>query len=299
MAALREIKNRIDSVKSTRKITSAMKMVSSAKLHKAQQAIESMLPYQKTLTGIMARFLDTDNSFESPYIEPHVDIKRVALVVFSSNNSLSGAFNSNVIRLLMQVVEEYRNSTVNGIWIYPVGKKVEEAALKAGLSVQGSYQSMAKKPAYNDAEQLAREIMEKYVSGEIDKVEILYFHFKSSGSQELTREIFLPVDPEDLLNQMKAESGDDKTETNIQTDYIVEPSVQELVDQLIPRVLQLKMYTALLDSNASEHAARTMAMQIATDNATELVRDLTKQYNKSRQQSITNELLDIVGGSMR
>ena len=262
MASLKEVKTRINSVQSTRKITSAMKMVASAKLHKAQGAIENMLPYQRQMNKILRNFLSGELSIESPYIQGR-EVKRVAIVMFSSNSS--------------------------------VGRKVEEAVKKMGFVPKGSYQQLADKPTYQEAAALAEHLMELFVSKEIDRVELIYHHFKSMGVQELLRERYLPID----LTQVEEEHEEDIEEDKVVKDYIVEPSREQFIADLIPKVLKQKLFTAAMDSNASEHAARTLAMQVATDNANELIQDLTKQYNKGRQQAITNELLDIIGGSMK
>lgn len=295
MASLKEVKIRIGSVKSTRQITSAMKMVASAKLHKAQGRIENMLPYQRKLNEILVHFLRTDVPFESPYTEQR-DVKRVAVVAFSSNGSLCGAFNSNVAKMLEQTLKEYQSLGKENILLYPVGKKIEEVVRKMGYEPQGSYQAMAEKPSYAEAYKLADTLMQEFVKKNIDHVELVYYHFKSTGSQVLLRESFLPVDWEQMLATVEDES---EQAHKFNDDYIVEPSIAELVAELLPKVLFQKIYTVLLDSNASEHAARMLAMQTATDNADELIQDLTKQYNKGRQQAITNELLDIIGGSMK
>ena len=175
--------------------------------------------------------------------------------------------------------------------LYPVGRKVADAVKKMGFKAEGDFQEMADKPSYAEAAELASRLMELYKRKELDKVEVIYNHFRSTALQILTREVFLPIEVK----------TDDKPDTSghVVSDYIVEPSSQELLDILLPKVLRIKMYTVLLDSNASEHAARTMAMQVATDNANDLLQDLTIMYNKSRQQAITNELLDIIGGSMK
>lgn len=296
MASLKEVKNRISSVKSTRQITSAMKMVASAKLHKAQGRIENMLPYQRKLNEILTNFLRTDASFESPYTEKR-PVTRVAVVAFSSNGSLCGAFNSNVAKMLERTLEEYQSLGKENLLIYPVGKKVEEAVRKMGYVPQGSYQPMADKPSYVEAYKLAKELMQAFVEKQVDHVELIYYHFKSMGSQVLVRENYLPID----LTQVAQEAAEGMPEDarSFKNDYIVEPSVGELIAELLPKVLSQKIFTVLLDSNTSEHAARMLAMQTATDNANELIQDLTKQYNKSRQQAITNELLDIIGGSLK
>ena len=295
MASLKEVKNRISSVKSTRQITSAMKMVASAKLHKAQGRIENMLPYQRKLNEILTNFLSTDATIESPYTDER-PVGRVAIVAFSSNSSLCGAFNSNVAKMLERTLEEYQSLGRENIQIYPVGKKVEEAVKKLGFVPQGSYQEMADKPSYMQAYELAGTLMKEFLEGRVDKVELIYHHFKSTGSQILTRDEYLPINL-DKVAEEATESTAGKSSFN--NDYIVEPSAARLITELLPKVLSQKIYTVLLDSNTSEHAARMLAMQAATDNANELIQDLTKQYNKSRLQAITNELLDIIGGSMK
>ena len=295
MASLKEVKNRISSVKSTRQITSAMKMVASAKLHKAQGRIENMLPYQRKLNEILTNFLSTDATIEPPYTDER-PVGRVAIVAFSSNSSLCGAFNSNVAKMLERTLEEYQSLGRENIQIYPVGKKVEEAVKKLGFVPQGSYQEMADKPSYMQAYELAGTLMKEFLEGRVDKVELIYHHFKSTGSQILTRDEYLPINL-DKVAEEATESTAGKSSFN--NDYIVEPSAARLITELLPKVLSQKIYTVLLDSNTSEHAARMLAMQAATDNANELIQDLTKQYNKSRQQAITNELLDIIGGSMK
>lgn len=297
MASLKEVKNRISSVKSTRQITSAMKMVASAKLHKAQGRIENMLPYQRKLNEILTNFLGTDLSVDTTYTQVR-PVERVAIIVISSNGSLCGAFNSNIIRLLERTVEEYQSLGKENILIYPIGKKVEEAVKKRGYQSQGSYQALADKPSYQAAFSLANDLMKAFAEGKIDRVELIYHHFKSVGSQILTRENFLPIDLDKITTQNAPDQSAAST-PKFRNDYIVEPSVEVLVASLLPKVLCQKVYTILLDSNASEHAARMLAMQAATDNAENLIQELTIQYNKTRQQAITNELLDIIGGTLK
>ena len=298
MASLKEVKTRINSVKSTRKITSAMKMVASAKLHKAQGAIENMLPYERKLNKILTNFLSADLPVESPYIKAR-EVKRVAIVAFSSNTSLCGAFNANVIKMLLQTVGEFRTLGQDNILIFPVGKKVDEAVKRLGFQPQETSPTLSDKPSYQEASELAHRLMEMYVSGELDRVELIYHHFKSMGVQILLRETYLPIDLTRVVDEEEKQKEEEVQGGEIANDYIIEPSAEELIANLIPTVLSQKLFTAAVDSNASEHAARTLAMQVATDNANELIQDLTKQYNKSRQQAITNELLDIVGGSMQ
>lgn len=288
MASLKEVKQRIASVRSTQKITSAMKMVASAKLHKAQAAIGNMLPYQQRLHSILTNFLGDNKDASSPFVKVRT-VKRVAIVVFSSNTSLCGGFNANVIRRLIGLLDEYKFLDKENILIFPVGKKVEDAVRRAGFKIGGSYQSMANKPSYQEAADLATDLMTRFLKGDIDKVELLYNHFKNTASQALTRLIYLPID----LSRKQVRVSSENL-----PDYIIEPDSDSLLEELLPKVLRIELYTALLDSNASEHGARTIAMQTATDNADELLQDLTVMYNKSRQQAITNELLDIIGGSL-
>ena len=289
MASLKEVKGRIATVNNTRKITSAMKMVASAKLHKAQGAITNMLPYERRLHGLLTNLLSGGDilSWNTPR-----EVKRVALVVFSSNSSLCGGFNANIIKHACAWLDEHKALGIENILVYPIGKKVADALLKQGYSVQGDYQHMADKPSFAEASVLAQQLMDMFEKGEVDRVELLYNHFKSTASQILTHEVYLP-----FLSSHEEKLSDEESRKE-EIDYILEPSREELLTMLLPKVLRMKLYTALLDSNASEHAARTMAMQIATDNADELLQELTLMYNKTRQQAITNELLDIVGGSM-
>lgn len=275
-----------------------MKMVASAKLHKAQGAIENMLPYERKLNKILTNFLSADLPVESPYIKAR-EVKRVAIVAFSSNTSLCGAFNANVIKMLLQTVGEFRTLGQDNILIFPVGKKVDEAVKRLGFEPQETSPMLSDKPSYQEASELAHRLMEMYVSGEIDRVELIYHHFKSMGVQILLRETYLPIDLTRVVDEEEKQKEEEVQGGDIANDYIIEPSAEELIANLIPTVLSQKLFTAAVDSNASEHAARTLAMQVATDNANELIQDLTKQYNKSRQQAITNELLDIVGGSMQ
>jgi F-type H+-transporting ATPase subunit gamma len=284
MSSLKEIKSRIQSVKSTQKITSAMKMVSSAKLRKAQKTIENFFPYEQRLNGLLNNFLSAEEDNVSVFAENR-EVKRVAIIAISSNSSLCGSFNSNVIKKLNNAIENYKSLGKDNILIFPVGKKIAKACIKSGLEPEGDFEKMADKPTYAAALTLADEVMQLFQTKQIDKVELIYHHFKSKSTQVLTEETYLPI-------QLQS-----ATKGTVALDYIVEPDRATIMADLIPKVLRLKIYTALLDSNASEHAARTIAMQMATDNATDLLQELSLQYNKSRQQAITNELLDIVGGS--
>ena len=322
MPSLKEIKGRIASVNSTRKITSAMKMVASSKLHHAQVAIQNMLPYEELLEHILKSFLAAEAEAHTIYDQPR-PVKRVALVVFTSNSSLCGGFNANVIKMMTHAVEKYASEIGReNVEIYPIGRKVYEKAKKMGLNVQGEFSALADKPNVNQCIDIVMGLGEKFYEGQIDKVELIYHHFKSAGSQVLTRKTFLPIDVESELNadherdltsmvatkesqeylkkrgeKESRREGEEEVKP-LNDNFIVEPDMNTVLTELLPKMAHLMFYTALLDSNASEHAARMVAMQTATDNADELLRELNLQYNKSRQQAITSELLDIVGGSV-
>ena len=321
MPSLKEIKGRIASVNSTRKITSAMKMVASSKLHHAQVAIENMLPYESMLEHILKTFLASDADVRSTYVAER-PVKRVAFLVFSSNSSLCGGFNANVIKEMQKAIEQYQHLGKENIVIYPIGRKVAEKVNKLGFKPAGNYNALADKPNVQGCTEIARELGMMYIKGEIDRVEMIYHHFKSAGSQILTRKTFLPIDIEseltadkerdlksnvatreavEYLRQRDREQAENRRELDgkpLNDNFIVEPDLDSVMNKLIPKLAHLMLYTALLDSIASEHAARMVAMQTATDNADELLRELNLQYNKSRQQAITSELLDIVGGTV-
>ena len=288
MASLKEVKTRIASVNSTRKITSAMKMVASSKLHRAQQAIESMRPYERQLTRIMSTFVGSmEGEVDTAYAAQR-DVKRVVIVLFTSNSSLCGGYNANAVKAFVKKVEEYRSRNIEVCRVYAMGKKAAEAVGKLKNFDLVDKSALLDHPSYQEAAKVASELMDLYVKGDIDEVDLIYHHFKSAGSQILTTETFLPID-------LHTDSTEEGATNNL--NFIVEPSIGDIVNQLIPKSLHLRLYTALLDSLASEHAARVIAMQVATDNADDLLRELTLTYNKTRQQAITNELLDIAGGS--
>lgn len=319
MPSLKEIKGRIASVNSTRKITSAMKMVASSKLHHAQQMIENMLLYENMLERILRSFLASEADAHTVFSEVR-PVKHVAFVVYSSNSSLCGGFNANVTKMLHAAVEEYSALGKENILVYPIGRKIAEQVQKMGLESAGDFTELADKPNVAQCIDIARELGEKFLKGEIDRIELIYHHFKSAGSQILQRKTFLPIDVNEAIGQDNDRDLSHKTVTPEMQEYlrknakeeekkkieskplndnfIVEPDMDTVLKTLIPKLAHLMLYTALLDSNASEHAARMVAMQTATDNADELLRVLNLQYNKSRQQAITNELLDIVGGSV-
>lgn len=295
MPSLKEVKTRIGSVKSTRKITNAMKMVASSKLHHAQRAIECMRPYEKRLASIMTRFLSTmEGEVESVYSETR-EIRKVALVVISSNSSLCGAFNANIIKEFLKTAEEYKQKGVV-VEVFPIGKKIAQAVQKAGYKFQSDNSDVLEHPEYIKAYNIAENFMLRFVNGEIDKVCIISQHFVNTSKQEICNNTFLPISLDDSANSKATANSSNKGR---QLDYIVEPSPASIISSLIPATLHMQIFSAILDSLAAEHASRVVAMQVATDNADDLIEQLTLTYNKTRQQAITSELLDMASGTFQ
>ena len=279
MANLKEIRNRIGSVSSTMQITSAMKMVSAAKLKKAQDAITAMRPYADKLTELLQNLsatLDADSG--SKYSEQR-EIKNVLLVAITSNRGLCGAFNSNIIKQANLVAERYDAN----VSVVAIGKKANDA-LSKNFEVISNQSAVYDELTFDNGAGMADMLMVKFESKAVDKIEIIYNKFKNAATQEIMTEQFLPIEPLE---------GD----TNTNLDYIFEPSKEEIVETLIPKSLKTQLFKAIRDSFASEHGARMTAMHKATDNATELRDQLKLTYNKARQAAITNEILEIVGGA--
>ena len=285
--SLKEVKQRILSVKNTQKITSAMKLISAAKLRRAQNAIEGMLPYKNKLDEMLLSFLSAVKNFSTPYARSG-EVRRIAVVAVSSNSSLCGGFNSAIIKRTKELLDEYKSLGADNVEIFPVGKKISEALHKAGYSLDDSLMSQAAAPSYNEVAEVARYFMRRFIAGELDSIVLVYTHFHSAAKQTVVCEKLLPLDFSSLEFSDSHSIGD----------FIVEPTQEALIEQLIPKVVAMRLFTSLLDSVAAEHAARMLAMQIATDNANDLITTLVREYNKSRQQAITNELLDIVAGSV-
>lgn len=360
MPSLKEIKGRINSISSTLAITSAMKMVAAAKLQKAQMAIQNMLPYERRLHSMLIDLMGAMNISAAASEDGSVrgsgsaergfdqsgdrlslsnrhdlagmdgayslmaqrEVRKVAIVAFASNSSLCGAFNSNAIREATAVINEYRASGLrdSDIVVYSVGRKMAEAMRKLGFPSPADFTKMSDSPSYEAASALAQELLDGFVSGRFDKVELVYNHYKSTSSQPTTRQTYLPLSLADATADLQAgKIADSASESDTNrvaepvgapvvrqssptaeaSDLIVEPSKEELIATLLPKVIRLRIFTTLLDSAAAEHAARTVAMQLATDNGNDLLQELTLEYNKGRQQKITSEILDLVGGSMQ
>lgn len=358
MPSLKEIKGRINSISSTLAITSAMKMVAAAKLQKAQMAIQNMLPYERRLHSMLIDLMGAMNISATASEDGFVrgsgsaergfdqsgdrlslsnrhdlagmdgayslmaqrEVRKVAIVAFASNSSLCGAFNSNAIREATAVINEYRASGLrdSDIVVYSVGRKMAETMRKLGFPSPADFTKMSDSPSYDAASALAQELLDGFVSGRFDKVELVYNHYKSTSSQPTTRQTYLPLSLADATADLQAgKIADSASESDTNRgaepvgapvvrqgsptteDLIVEPSKEALIATLLPKVIRLRIFTTLLDSAAAEHAARTVAMQLATDNGNDLLQELTLEYNKGRQQKITSEILDLVGGSLQ
>ena len=281
MANLKELRSRITSVSSTMQITSAMKMVSAAKLSKAQDAITAMRPYSEKLSELLQSLsatLDSDRS--SKYAEQR-EVENVLMVAISSNRGLAGAFNSNIVKGSKYVAN--RDYSGKNVQFYTIGKKANDI-LKKTHNIFKTETAIYDDLSFENAEAIAKELMELFVEGQFDKIVLVYNQFKNAATQEVQVEQFLPIVPVEK-------------DENVTLDYIFEPSKEEIVMELIPKSLKMQVYKALRDSFASEHGARMTAMHKATDNAQELRDSLKLSYNKARQASITNEILEIVGGA--
>jgi F-type H+-transporting ATPase subunit gamma len=281
MANLKEIRNRITSVSSTMQITSAMKMVSAAKLKKAQDAITAMRPYAEKLTELLQNLSDTLEGDAGGEFTTQREVKKVLVVAITSNRGLCGAFNSNVIKEAKNRVAFYAGKQVD---IFAIGKKGNDVLTKT-VNVIDNQSGVFDNLTFDNVAAIAETLTEKFVSGEYDKIELIYNQFKNAATQIVQTEQFLPLAP--IKSDVPVTTGD----------YIFEPSKEEIVLTLIPKSLKTQLYKGIRDSFASEHGARMTAMHKATDNATELRNQLKLTYNKARQASITSEILEIVGGA--
>ncbi|KRB54776.1 ATP synthase F1 subunit gamma [Flavobacterium sp. Root186] len=281
MANLKEIRNRITSVSSTMQITSAMKMVSAAKLKKAQDAITAMRPYAEKLTELLQNLSATLEGEVGGDYTTQREVKKVLLVAITSNRGLCGAFNSNVIKEIKNRTDFYAGKQVD---VFAIGKKGNDALSKTH-KVHGHHNAIFDHLTFENVAGIADNLTEKFLSGEYDRIELIYNQFKNAATQIVQTEQFLPLAP--IKSDVAVSAGD----------YIFEPSKEEIVLTLIPKSLKTQLYKGIRDSFASEHGARMTAMHKATDNATELRNQLKLTYNKARQAAITNEILEIVGGA--
>ena len=287
MASLKEIKERIQSVRTTRKTTSAMKMVAAAKLHRAQRDIGALVPYSEELRSIVTHLVSGEGVGSVPLAERR-EVGRATIIGFASNSTLCGAYNINTAKELIKVAKGYE-ALGEGVKIVTMGRRLSVELAREGVPHSEGDNHLSEHPDYASFKAMAEGLMDDFLAGRTDSVEIVYHKFLSAGTQRLVCERLLPVE----MPQK------DESEWNSEIPYILEPSKSALLGSIIPREVALRLYTAALSALASEHAARMMAMQTATDNADELIKELSVEYNKQRQQAITNELLDIVGGQTR
>jgi len=290
MASLKEIRERKASVASTMQITSAMKMVSAAKLKKAQDAIVQFRPYAEKLQEILASVGDSLKDDEDNLFAAQRDKERILLVLITSNRGLCGAFNSNAIKATIhRALTQYEQQMMaRQVDFVAIGKKGADFLRKNGYNVIFNGSDLFDDLTFDRVATIANMVMDLFTDGEYDHVDMIYNRFKNAGTQILTEEQFLPIEVDDLASESGLASN---------VDYIFEPTKEYIVQELIPRSLKLQFYKAILDSHASEHGARMTAMHKATDNATELLKELSLQFNKARQAAITNEILEIVGGA--
>lgn len=286
MANLKELRTRISSVKTTRQVTSAMKMVAAAKLRKAQNAIEKVHPYALKIHSMLANLLFASNAgdLENPFLNKR-DSQKILLIVVTSNRGLCGAFNSNVEKKSIEIIENYINNGIDpeNVFIYNFGKKGQEALKRKNFNIAETNFDIFDDLTYNNVTQVSKKLIDFYVNGTYDKIEIVYNSFKNAATQIITKEQFLPVAiPED---------------DDFNVEYVYEPDYEAILNKLIPEALTMQIFKALLDSFTAEHGARMTAMHKATDNASDLINELTLSYNKARQAAITNEIIEIVGGA--
>lgn len=280
MANLKEIRNRISSVSSTMQITSAMKMVSAAKLKKAQDAITAMRPYSDKLTELLQSLSATLDADTGSKFAEQREVKNVIIVSITSNRGLCGAFNSNILKQSKALAQKYSDKNVSFL---TVGKKANDL-LSRSFDIVSNESNIYDDLTFDNVAEIAEMLMEKFVNGEVDKIEVVYNKFKNAATQIIMTEQFLPIVPVE-------------SDSEVVLDYVFEPSKAKIVEELIPKSLKTQLYKSIRDSFASEHGARMTAMHKATDNATELRDQLKLTYNKARQAAITNEILEIVGGA--
>ena len=282
MANLKEIRNRITSVGSTMQITSAMKMVSAAKLKRAQDAILQMRPYANKLTELLVNLSSSLDSSEGGDFSVNREIKNVLLIPITSNRGLCGGFNANIIKQTISLINDDYNDKI--VSVLSIGKKSSEYFRNNNYNVISSHDDLFSDLTYDSVAKIAEDVMQNYLDLKYDKVILVYNQFKNAATQNVMSENYLPVESP-------------KEEGAVIGDYIFEPEKKEIIEQLIPKSLKTQLFKAVLDSHASEHGARMTAMHKATDNASELKKDLTLSYNKARQAAITAEILEIVGGA--
>ncbi|MDR0692719.1 MAG: ATP synthase F1 subunit gamma [Prevotellaceae bacterium] len=282
MASLKEVKTRIASVQSTRKITEARQMIASAQLHRAQIALKHAQYYHQALQASLGGMIDADSEYHTPLTEAR-DAGAVAIVILSSNSGMNGSFNAKMEKELHTFEKLYPDET---LMLIPAGNKVRKALLQLGKEPACHFDHLVNKPSFEDIAQMAATLIDLYTAKKVKKIELVSYHFKSIGAQNIQYKTFLPY-------RFPANSATNNTSPN----YILEPSLQVILEKSLPLLLHAMLYTTFIDHQTSEFAARTVAMQLASENANELLDELRLTYNKVRQQNITAELLDIMGSS--
>lgn len=288
MPSLKEVRTRIDSVKSTQQITSAMKMVSASKLRRAQNAILKLRPYASKLNEILQNLSTSiENNDENVYSQFRPE-EKILIISVSSNRGLCGAFNANIVKEVNKRIESKysRQNEKGNVFMYCIGKKVVDYFTTKGYNVDKTNIAIFDNLSFENVAPMAEQLMQDFASKKYDKIEIVYNQFKNAAAQQLITEQYLPIQPKE-----------EEEVASLAADYIFEPNKEDIVREMIPKSLKIQLYKALLDSYASEHGARMTAMHKATDNAEELLKDLKLKYNKARQATITNEILEIVGGA--
>ncbi len=282
MASLKEVKMRIASVGSTKKITQARQMISSAHMHRLQGLLGSAHTYTRSLESVVAALCASDELLQLPYTEQR-EKGAVAIVVMASNSGMCGAFNARMVKEAIAMKKQYADED---LLFYPLGKKLRKPIKEAGITLQGEYDVLVAKPDFAEAAKLADDLARQFAEGKLKRVELVYFRYHNMAIQNIIHDTLLPyvaVPAQD--NAIQADG------------FILEPSREQVAVDILPQAIRAKLYAALIDNQTSEHAARTMAMQLATENADEMLDELKLSYNKLRQQNITSELLDIMGGS--
>jgi F-type H+-transporting ATPase subunit gamma len=285
--ALKEVRNRIKSVQSTQQITKAMKMVSAAKLRRAQDAITQMRPYAQKLQEMLGNIVSSSDGNVSMDLATERTVEKVMVIVVTSDRGLCGGYNSNLIKLAKQVIrEKYPTQSAKGnVLVLPIGKKGYEHFTKNGFKVVDTYWNIFTGLSFDKVQAAAKYAMNAFAAKEVDAIEVIYSEFKNAATQRFIREQFLPVKKVTALENKK------------KSDFIFEPSQEVLITELMPKILNTQLYKAVLDANASEHGARMTAMDKASDNANELLKSLKISYNRARQAAITTELTEIVSGA--
>lgn len=293
MATMRELKRRITSVHSSQKITGAMKMISSARLRKAENALNRARPYQEQLKVLLNHITEADCDYRSPFSQER-KVKRVTLVVYASDEGLCGSFNVMLLKKLEETIQEYRKMDGVIIEVYPIGRKIVNEVRKIRrIEVKSAPLHFEKKEYVEGVTMLAEQMMSRFVDGDTDRVEVIYTRYKSIGTQILSRAQILPLLR--LRTEQAAETIPEKKKYN----YIYEPDCETIFKELYPLIIRTMFYKALLENQTSEQAVRILSMQMANDNAVKLLGSLQLEYNKLRQQGITSELLDMAGGSIQ